>query len=71
MARTVVDSPRVLAEIQRTHPNRVLKTVLHRGNYPNNTFLAVFEDDPRGERVTIPPVSKKREHGEPHAAAHS
>lgn len=61
MGRTLVESERVWKEIQKKHPGRKLVEVLHRGNYPNLTFLAIFSDSPKGgEVVNIPPVRKRR-----------
>jgi hypothetical protein len=60
MAVNLVESERVTNAIKELFPNRTLKCVLSRGSLPKNTFKAVFEDDPRGELVTILPRPRKK-----------
>lgn len=59
MARTLVDSSRVLEQVRQMRPLKKIRTILHRGNYPRNTFLVVYEDE-SSETLTVPPISKHR-----------
>jgi hypothetical protein len=57
--RTLIESPRVRSQVEAMRPGQPVHEILHRGNYPNNMFLVVYQDG-TSERLTVPPISKKR-----------
>jgi hypothetical protein len=52
--RNLVESPRVRAQVEALRPDKPVRSILSRGNYPKRTFLVVYEDQ-TAEILTLPP----------------